>query len=113
MFLMIGNRTVNTDHITDIDWDATVGVPVGDYQYKNTRGVLVYLTSSAVGECRVLDFTGEDAALLATYFHQSTSTIDLNLIRPTAPFKGRYLLPPVDMTGEKSTPRDDRDESPF
>ena len=115
MFITLGDRTVNTDHITSINWDAETD------RWKNGKKygvpcVMVYLSTISgesgffSAECFALyDY---QAAQLATWFKSSAT--DLNMMTPDADFLRRYpkaeTLEPV----ETPKPQTSRvDELPF
>ena len=114
MFITLGDKTINTDQVTYIDWAATTS------HYKHGKrydvpcvNVFLSTVNADGGEMSAdyLSFVDYQAAQLATWF-KSLAT-DLNMMTPDADFLHRYpkaeTLEPV----ETPKPTNHSDELPF
>lgn len=100
MLLTVGATTINTDHITRIAWDAQKEVAQFGkpdirwpcvrvfYDHPITGGAYTDYTSETTHD----DFTGVEAALLATHFHHNST--NLNNYAADADFIHKYPEPP-------------------
>ncbi len=112
MFISIGGVTVNTDHITRIDW-AGKSIQRGRDKVYEVPCVHVHLSTTSSDDgggfsADALAFFDHEAAQLATWFKGAAT--NLNLITPDAIFLDHY---PKAETLEPTTHHYNEDIIPF
>jgi hypothetical protein len=79
MFITIGSRGINTDHITDVDLDASVRYQAFNVKDWYGKGVRIWLTSvtwseglgnGPASEARDIELRGEEAARFRVWWER-------------------------------------------
>ena len=96
MLITIGSKTIHTAHVSRIDWGASrsMYVPTADGTDINTQDFACVLVFYAGDNGGYDEFMWRDAAILATWFKDATT--NLNLMTPDADFLHKYPEPPAD-----------------